>query len=111
MEFYRHDIVVAKKEHECEFCKEKIKPGTSYHYECGKYDGDFFVRKLCKTCYSAMNDFLYQSYDSEFDYNEIMDFLAEKFCYDCVHGGEKDDDCKEYYKCQKIIDYYSKEGE
>jgi len=111
MEFYESSYRVAKKEHYCELCKKKINRGEKYSYECGKFDGDFFVRKLCLTCYDILNDYLCNDGygEEEFSWWEVEDYVAEKFCHPCEHGCKNEDDCiyKEYSSCPIIEKYYA----
>lgn len=82
MEFYSSYTPIAKKPHTCEMRGGVINPGERYSYEAGKYDGDFFQRKLHLDCLSVLSDFC-SEVDCEFTYDEILDWWRDKHCYRC----------------------------
>lgn len=49
-EFYSTTFPKAKKQHQCEECFRKIEIGQAYQNTAGKYDGDFYVYKICLDC-------------------------------------------------------------
>lgn len=101
MDFYDTKIHKAKKVHKCEFCEKTIEVGERYSYESGKFDGDFFVRKLCLDCRSILNDYLNSQQDNEFDWYGIEYCLYDEKCKDCADFNE----CKISHspqKCEKI---------
>ncbi len=51
-EFYAEEFPVARKEHKCCECGEKILPQNKYHKAVGKWEGDFQVFKTCMPCYN-----------------------------------------------------------
>ena len=94
MDFYTQKNVKAKKTHECEFCGRKIIPGETYSYGCGKFDGEFFVRKLCDKCYNMLTEFINQAGEEEFQWDWIQQWLHEEYCLDecketCKNGFSK----------------------
>lgn len=54
-EFYRHSTPKARKEHGCNECKRRIRPGQRYELIVGKFDGDFTVTRVCQRC-QALSD-------------------------------------------------------
>lgn len=40
----------ARKEHKCCECLETIKRGEAYHYDSGRFDGEFHAYKTCFFC-------------------------------------------------------------
>jgi hypothetical protein len=48
--FYRSVTRVARKDHQCCACQEVIRPGDSYRYITGIWDGDFGDYKQCARC-------------------------------------------------------------
>ena len=50
-EFYSDKMVKARKAHRCCECRESIPVGDTYHYACGKSDGDFWTNATCATCH------------------------------------------------------------
>lgn len=94
MDFYNQKNVKAKKTHECEFCGRKIIPGETYSYECGKFDGEFFVRKLCTVCANMLTKFINETKEEEFDWNWIQEWLKDNYCTEpciktCKYGFSK----------------------
>ena len=80
MELYHKQNVKARKPHKCEFCKKVIAAGKTYSYESGKYEGDFFQRKLCLTCSKMLDLFCrYTEYD-EFSWDWIQEWLSNNYC-------------------------------
>lgn len=109
LEFYNDAVHKARKEHKCEMCHRIINPGEKYHRQSGKYDGDFFDRKLHNTCNNILSAYLSEIEENEFDYSDIYDWLRESYCFGCT---EKED-CKiGTLKCEKIlIDFIEVENE
>lgn len=85
MEFYSRYFPKARKEHVCEMCGETIPAGETYCREVGKFEGDFFCRKLHEKCFFALDEYLRQSDDGEFSYYGIADWWADKKCGTCKH--------------------------
>ena len=83
MEFYDCSDRRAKKEHKCDFCNKTIRPGEKYSYEKGKYDGEFFTRKLCNTCALALSMYLHESLEDEIDWWRVSDWLVDEICSKC----------------------------
>ena len=80
MEFYSSHIYRARKKHTCDFCLKCIKPGELYSNESGKFDGEFFVRKLCMPCKNMLDEYLQSSGDSVFDWASVHDYLRANWC-------------------------------
>ena len=49
-EFADDRVVTARKQHRCSECWSLILAGEKYHYHSGKFDGNFFVEKVCRRC-------------------------------------------------------------
>jgi hypothetical protein len=49
-EFTEDRVVTARKPHKCSECRLLIAPGEKYHYHTGKFDGNFYVEKVCRRC-------------------------------------------------------------
>lgn len=84
----------AKKEHNCEFCNRTIKPGETYSYSAGVYDGDFFVHKLCIPCMNMLDAFYRSGNSDEFDWWDVTDWLMESECYNCAHRAGEEMECQ-----------------
>ena len=41
----------ARKEHRCGICGKAIRPGEKYHYQSGKYEGEFYTTKAHRRCH------------------------------------------------------------
>lgn len=100
MEFYRHARMTARKPHTCEYCNESIAAGQKYSRETGKWDGEFFVRKLCLTCEMILREFISESGEEEFDWPYVTDHLVEHYCMSCPRYSEE---CDEKPACCKKI--------
>lgn len=85
MEFYSEKHVTARKAHICEMCKETIPVGTPYWRESGKFNGDFFSRSLHDHCHGMEAEYCTEV-DTEFSWDEIIDYIAEKHCQNCEHS-------------------------
>ena len=105
MEFYNHAFQTARKIHRCEFCSKHIKIGERYSYETGKWDGEFFVRKLCTPCYGMAAEY-WCEVDNEFDWDQITDYLSEKYCWSCQHSINEDCNIMLPCECPKIREHY-----
>lgn len=114
MEFFVSSPRVARKEHTCEACQQKIQVGEKCKYECGKFDGEFFNRYYHKDCYMTMQDF-FSDYpdDDTFDYDQVYDWWIEKYCDQCVlwheNGGECEVDMDRHIWCTKFKRHGHKE--
>lgn len=93
MEFFNSRSRIARKEHICEACEQKIQSGEKCQYECGKFEGEFFTRYYHNDCYEVMQDYFNDTYDDDyFTYDYIYDWWLEGHCYQCAlwydNGGE-----------------------
>ena len=82
LDFYSAALPIARKEHSCEYCSKAINVGEQYSVESGKYDGDFFSRKLCLCCKNILDEFCLEV-DQEFDWDEVTEYLSDKHCSGC----------------------------
>lgn len=80
MEFYNQKNVKARKLHYCEFCGKTIGAGEVYSCETGKYDGDFFTRKLCLPCSNMLDAFCRENGDEDFQWDWIQEWLYDQYC-------------------------------
>ena len=107
MEFFSGKYHVARKEHTCEACQQKIQVGEKYKYESGKFDGMFFDRRYHIDCYMTMQDFLSDYPDDDtFTYDGVSDWWQDKYCYQCAlwydNGGECECDMDKRIWCTKF---------
>jgi hypothetical protein len=49
-EFTNDRVVTARKQHRCSECHAIILKGEDYYYHSGKFDGSFYVEKVCRRC-------------------------------------------------------------
>lgn len=49
-EWFTQNTRKARKEHPCEGCCHKVKPGEIHLHCRGKYEGDFFQYRVCGAC-------------------------------------------------------------
>ncbi len=85
MEFYNRMYLKARKPHKCEFCGRTIERGEKYSRETGKYDGDFFCRKLCIPCERMLSKFCLDTNEDEFCWWQVNDWLSDTHCEECEH--------------------------
>lgn len=90
MEFFNESKHTARKAYECEMCCRDINPGEQYYEERGKYEGEFFDRKMHVHCHKMEAEFC-SEVDNEFTWWQIMDYIQEKYCSDCEHAACNDD--------------------
>lgn len=98
MEFYDQKMVKARKLHYCEFCGKTIGGGEQYSREIGKYEGDFFERKLCLTCHEMLEQFCKVTEDEVLQWSWIQDWLREEYCDEkcrksCEYGFSRVQSC------------------
>lgn len=91
--FYRNSKPKARKEHTCKYCGKKIHKGEIYSYEVCRYDGVFDTRKLCLACKNILDKFCTEEGYGEFDWYQIDEWLSDKYCFDCKHSEDYEDDC------------------
>lgn len=53
-EFFHESLPKARKEHRCDECGGKVKPGETYRLIVGKWDGDLNTFKACPDCLELM---------------------------------------------------------
>ena len=82
LECYSEVVKKARKEHKCECCDLIIPKGKLYSHASGKYDGEFFTRKLHARCQEVLNKYI----SEESPYGE--------FHWDWVHEWINDNDIK-----------------
>lgn len=83
MEFYDRRFRKAKKEHRCEMCHKTIEVGEEYCNETGKYDGDFFERKMHSNCFNMFQMMLDDMGDYEFTWDCFSDWWMDNKCSVC----------------------------
>jgi hypothetical protein len=79
---YTETLRKARKEHRCCECRETIKPGDSYHYTSGIWDGRACSFKLCAKC-EALRQYIFGE-DMEARH-EGLEFEggAREWCVNC----------------------------
>ena len=98
-DFHSHKEVEARKVHKCELCRNQINVKEKYIRSAGVSSGDFYNNALHITCDYILDDYLNENDDSEFSWDEVMDWLRDKYCYKC---GEEEECVLNVYKCKKI---------
>ena len=76
-EFVSEKIIKARKTHICGECHREIKPGESYEYVFGVWEGDKNVHKTCLDCVSVRSLFFCDCWF----YEQIWDDLSEHVAY------------------------------
>ncbi len=106
-EFFSSALPIARKEHTCEYCKKTIQVGEQYSVESGKYDGDFFTRKLCICCKNILDEYC-SEVEPEFTWDDIDEWLADKHCSKCSKGSVYDSCTWDVSLCPMIRQKYMK---
>ena len=70
---FEERIVRARKEHICCECNEPIKPGETYEYYRGLYDGYWSVYRTCAICKLIANEFFPHGYRFELLAEDLWD--------------------------------------
>lgn len=102
MECYTKSFPKARKNHTCEYCGQIINAGEQYSIEQGKWEGEFFTRKLHLHCEKILYECLADSGDYEFSWDQVDQWLHDSYCYDC----DKKEEC-ETKICEKIKKAFS----
>ena len=100
------NIKKAKKNHKCDLCELEIHTGEPYTRYSGKYDGEIFDNCYCKVCYEILNRFMYDSDDSEYDNDWVIDYAWEYICEE-ICGAKGKDDCtvNGCLRCEKLREH------
>ena len=91
MTFHRRKKQVAKKDHRCDFCGEKISIKERYIYTAAFWDGDFYTMKMHDICDQKL-DYTLRKEDAygEFDLHEIIDIFNENYSEEFGRQNETD---------------------
>lgn len=90
MSFYSEQhIKHSRKAHTCSLCGKEIPVGDPYVRETGKYDGDFFNRTVHTHCHYMEVQFC-SEVDSEFTWDDILDYFVYEYCDTCPHSWQND---------------------
>lgn len=94
MEVLADNTVVARKEHICNFCSQKIRKGERYNIQIIKDNGEIYTWKAHLTCLMVARDADYDDGLTEDDFRRIVmeDYAQQGKCLGCPH---KDDKCAE----------------
>ena len=96
-EIFSESFPIARKEHLCVECHEKILPGQKYHYVKGKWEFGWDTYKTCHLCYLIREDYCECGYIfgelSEalwdclgFDYRTNEGWDDEEENFNLIHG-------------------------
>ena len=110
MDCYTQTFPIARKVHNCDFCGKQIEKGEKYSRESWKDGGEFWNRILCISCEKILTQFCKENSKDEFDWDWILDWLSDKYCYSCIHGTQEEDDCEYGYSkipnCPRIRKHF-----
>ena len=112
MEFYSESKHKSSKERICELCGMVINKGDYYYSERGKFEGEFFSRDMHVHCHNMEYEFC-EEVDNEFSWDEITDYIQDKYCSECEHAACNDDqedwaECDFYVtECPKLVKQFS----
>lgn len=100
IEFYREKEHVARKEHRCFLCGEKIKNGETHTAVALKFHGDFMHYRLHTSCAELVGTFCADYGDGEWTKDWIWDWIKEEYCYSC---NQKETCERNKYRCEIIL--------
>lgn len=98
MEFYTEKHVVARKVHKCHICNHIIHVGEKYSRESGKFEGDFFDRCTCDSCYGIRQAYAVEDDSQLYDTYSLVDFVDSGFCSGCEYRLN----CKGVFGCPRV---------
>lgn len=116
MEFYNESKHKSRKERTCELCGCVINVGDNYYSERGKFEGEFFSRCLHVHCHNMEREYC-EEVDNEFAWDDITEYIQDKYCRDCEHSACNDqaedwEECDFYVtECPKLIKQFSDKEE
>jgi len=84
----------ARKQHKCYLCGYPIVYGERYFRHSGKCDGEFFDNCYHEECSDLIESYCREFMETEWDRDAISEWLSDRYCRDCRHGTEQDDDCE-----------------
>nr|DAQ93470.1 MAG TPA: hypothetical protein [Caudoviricetes sp.] len=104
MELIADNNVVARKEHVCNFCSEKIKKGEKYNTQTIKDDSEIYTWKAHLTCLMVVRDAGYDDSLTQDDFRRVVmeDYALQGKCLGCPH---KDDKCAEMQSFEECLPY------
>lgn len=81
-EFFREEVITARKPHVCYECFETIASGEQYEYVVGKWDGSFDQIHTCLPCV-AIRTSLCGGY---WEYGALRETISECMGFDYITG-------------------------
>jgi len=103
MEFYNQMMSVAQNEYCCEMCTRRINKGEKHIYASGKYDGEFFQRRMHLGCHSLCEVYWSEVDNEIFDYLDVVEYFRDVYCYRCPKRDDCYDDASMHIcDCEKI---------
>lgn len=108
LEFCTEKLYTAHRQHRCFLCGKPIQEKEIYTRFCGKYEGEFFDQCYHTECFAIINRFCDYNAENEWSHEAIMEWLSDRNCRECIHGGE--DDCVNSVLTCPIIRENMKEG-
>lgn len=105
--------VIARKEHICDWCNQKINKGEKYNYQTFIFDGEFcewHSHLACSNVVSAIWDYAdpYDGMDSDEFIDTCHEVCREFICPDCPKWDKEYLDCNddEAYCIDKMDDFF-----
>ena len=91
-DLFSEKMVIARKEHKCEECREPILPGVMYFREVAKMPGEttIFSNKTCLDCLSIRKAFFCDGFYVGFAWEMLEDHVHEECRYS---GTGMNEDC------------------
>lgn len=114
LEFWTIREPIAKKDHVCDLCGERIRTGERYVRFSGKYDGWMFDHKHHIVCDRLIKEYCDWVGDNEYDPDSVLDMIRERVCWNCNHYNEDLDDFEDIdcnpCNCKRVIAELLKDG-
>jgi hypothetical protein len=76
VELFRKSTQIARKQHKCSSCKQKINKGDKYSRQSYLYDGEFVTEKACTDCISLAKAFFCNTTTTDMWY-ELQEYLVD----------------------------------
>ena len=109
LELYVRKTPRARKAYDCFLCGLPIPKGEKHVYEKGKWEGEFFTRRLHSACSNMVDFHLDETGSSEFTEDGVVETVRE---YICPYCPEKEN-CKLWPswvpRCEEVVKEFTDE--
>ena len=85
MDCYTQTYPIARKVHECNFCKKEIAEFEKRYYELRENGGAIYYLNLCSVCKNMVEKYGREENRDEYNYDSVQEWLYSEYCYYCEH--------------------------